>query len=280
MKARVIKTKNLEKQKKQYLDLLNDLVWNKGSLSLKSSQSKAFESVNSDVSNSGYNLGGTLLTSVAVSGYSSINTTNSLSFPKESFISMTSYFDTNEASESSENEENSKIQVDSQKQNASAASLPSQKYKPMSKLNDANYGTSGSRSIAIYAKLIANNRMIQVDDLKSIDAITKSQNTGIMSMSLSGGVVGISTISGRMCKTVQTKVFYLGMMGLFASMGAMSNANWKYTKFMRHVNDKYFYGQTLDELKETTLIKTNKPRNISYEKSSWSLRSKVASLMA
>ena len=69
MKARVIKPKSLEKQKKHYLELFNELIWCKGKSGQTSGNGQAFESVNNGLSKTGLGLGLALFSGTVAQQY-------------------------------------------------------------------------------------------------------------------------------------------------------------------------------------------------------------------
>jgi len=69
MKARVIKPKKLEKQKKHYLDLFNELVWNRSKNNSSLKNLKSFESVNNDATSVGLGLSVATMTGGLIQQY-------------------------------------------------------------------------------------------------------------------------------------------------------------------------------------------------------------------
>lgn len=150
-------------------------------------------------------------------------------------------------------------------------------YLAPAKLSKNSYGEMSERYNAIYKKIYNNKRLLQTEDLKTIDQITKTQNFGGAALTASSGSIFLSIYSKNLGRSLQMKAFMLGFAGFFLSMGALGHINWKYSKFLNHINAKYFYGTSIKDLKDQSVNKTNKPRSIAFEQGSWKIKAKLPS---
>lgn len=279
MKARVMKPNALEKPNKPYLDLLNDLVWNKNSKNSEFRNFKTIEASNKNARIFKLGLGVALLSGGVFQQYGTRwNKSSSTDFPsqqltvskvvtekKESGKALLASKDTNLLEES----------VNTMNKTGNLSKI--NQYLPVQKLNDSSYGVMSDRYNAIYKKIYENKRLIQTEDLQAINSITKSQNMVGLGLMTSSGSIFLSAYSKNLSGNLKMRAFKLGFIGFLASMGAFGHVNWRFSKFLQHVNDKYFYGQSIKEIQDQTLIKTNRPRNLNFEGSSWKLSSKLPS---
>mmetsp|Transcript_22381 Transcript_22381/g.19881 ORF Transcript_22381/g.19881 Transcript_22381/m.19881 type:complete len:105 (+) Transcript_22381:568-882(+) len=99
-------------------------------------------------------------------------------------------------------------------------------------------------------------------------------------MTTTTGLFFYTVMSKTMRTSIQTKLFSLSILGVLGGMGYMARVNGRFYHFLVHVDDKYFYGTTLQQLQDGTIIKTNKPKSFNFETPSWSFKKKLMSLKA
>lgn len=281
MKARVVKPKTLEKQRKHYLDLLNDLVWNRSKRNSSDKNFSGFEGANHVVSSTGLGVGVSLLAGGVIQQYAT-KSDGEISEVFHSEVTDISSFMDDELDMVDNLSTSNYKKIHAREVNTTPSLTEStcdEKYLPTIKLNDTTYGAFRDRYNAIFKKIYNNKRLIQREDLQAIDSITKSQNTGGITLITSSGAIMLSAYSKTLSPNLKMRAFQLGFVGFFASIGSLSHSNWKFSKFLSHLNEKYFYATSIKDLQDEAIIKTNKPRNMSFEGStSWSLKSKLPSL--
>jgi len=152
------------------------------------------------------------------------------------------------------------------------------KFMPVSKLNEKTYGALALRTNAVYKKIYENKRLIQTGDLKTIDTITKGQNLYGTTAIVASGSFLVSACSKTLSTNLQTRAMCLCALGAITGVSGVVHYSYKFTKYVDYINDKYFYGMSLKDLQNQTVIKTNRPRSISFKENSWNLKNKVPSL--
>lgn len=149
--------------------------------------------------------------------------------------------------------------------------LNSQKYMEVTKLNDKTYGVLSLRTNAVYQKIYNNKRLIKTEDLKIIDGITKGQNLAGTTALVGSGSLLMSACSKTLSYNIQARAMCICAFGAVAGVGGVVHYSYKFAKFIDYVNNKYFYGMSLRDLQNQTIIKTNKPRSLKFEEASWNI---------
>jgi hypothetical protein len=155
-----------------------------------------------------------------------------------------------------------------------------EKYLQVTKLTKSNAGSLIDRKDSIYSKLASHPRMLEREDLAIMHEISKAQRYGIIVGTLSTGSFFLSVYSKRLRGSAQLAALSISLLGWFTSGVGLSHSSFRFAKFMHYLNYKYFYGQTLNELKDASLSKTNKPKRISFEETSWNLKNKLPDMRA
>jgi len=160
--------------------------------------------------------------------------------------------------------------------NTQNSKLSEEKYIHESNLSKKELGPMSERYNAIYKKISLHKRIIEREDLKAIHQITKAQNLGGVSLMMCSGSIFLSVFSKSLPKTTKMKAFQLGFFGFFTFIGWLSHYNWRFSKFLDHLNKKYFYSTSLKDLQSEQTVKTNVPKKMSFKSQiSWSFRPKA-----
>lgn len=281
MKARIIKPKSLEKQKKHYLDMFNDLVMNKSENASLTHQLSSMSSSSGSLLPSSLGFGVALLTGGAFQQFVQTKRgETSTDLPFHQAFGVSSTLSSNQNWMGTVTPEAIKIPDSQAGVNTMKTSSQDTSYLPTTKLDKETYGALSERNVAIYKKICTDKRIIQTEDLKVVDGITKAQNTGAFALMMSSGTIFWSTRCS-LSTNAKMRVFQLGFVGFLTSIGALSHYNWQFTKFMQHVNEKYFYATGIKELQNEAIIKSNRPRNISFPTGgSWSFKNKLPDMKA
>lgn len=155
-----------------------------------------------------------------------------------------------------------------------------EKYSEVTKLTKSNSGSLSDRKDSIYSKLASHPRLLEREDLAIMHSISKAQRYGFIVGTLSTGTFFLSVFSRRLKGTVQLAALSISLAGWFASGVGLSHSSFRFAKFMHYLNYKYFYGQTLKDIKDASLTKTNVPKRISFEETSWNLKNKLPDMRA
>lgn len=275
MKARVTKTQQLELKEKSIFDLLNDFKSNRmntqgGFRSLVSAESFKQKVL----AKSGLGFGVALLTQGV---FQKIINCKAEDRPHD--------FSTNFASSTVQNSEKTNALKEVEVEKIQDQLLEVDKvivsaknddiYLKGYKLNTVTKGSMSDRYNAIYKKVYTNKRIIQMQDLKELNGINKGQNfygvTSILSLSSFAWMLN----SKSMSRNTQTRVSMLGFLGLSASIIGIGHYSFKFSSFLHHLHEKYFYATPIKELQDQQVMKTNKPRSVSFESSNWDLKKKL-----
>jgi hypothetical protein len=259
MKARVMQSKELEKKKRPILDLFNDFTSNKMQSQAGLKSLVSVESLNKAVSKSGFGLGVALLTGGVLQKFMREKAEDrQLDFSLNVDTSLFRIAD--EFWEQSE---------------ATVFGRDNALYLKGSKLSKSTKGSMSDRYSAIYKKIHDNKRTIQMEDLKEINGITKGQHlSGVTSMLSLTSFVWMWN-SKSMSRSKQMRVFMLGSLGLSAGIIGIGHYSFKFSSFLHHVHEKYFYATTLKDLQDEWIVKTNWPRPTSFQNPTWDLKRKL-----
>ncbi|CAI2372168.1 unnamed protein product [Moneuplotes crassus] len=151
---------------------------------------------------------------------------------------------------------------------------------PISKINKENYGTYTQRCSPIFKKIKYNPRMVDSADLNSFDKIIKGQNKYGLGMTILLGLFPVSMYSKSLTISSKNKIFAFGIMCLVLNMAVLTYYNTKFKSFLEHLDKKYFYGQTLEELQDDSFKKINQPKAISFHTHPQPLEVRIQKLKA
>jgi len=173
MKARAIKPRNIEKQKETIFDLMNELVWSKGKNSSRSENAWLYKASENSAIKSSFKLGVGLLTGSLLYKYSDLSSSRSSTSTQESLVveqkTDERFVDSNALFEQIDVKDTASTKLNSTK---------SEEFLPIVKLSEREYGPMGERYTGIYRQIYNNKRIIEREDLKIIDEVTKGQNLG------------------------------------------------------------------------------------------------------
>jgi hypothetical protein len=165
----------------------------------------------------------------------------------------------------------SQLDKDSSKQAATS------KYLKINRLSKSSYGDRADRYAAINQKVESNMRMLKTEDYKIFQKIRKVHNLGFVTMTLSVPAFFMTVFARGISNSVKLNMMKSSIMFMVMTGGVLGHYTWKYSKFLDHLNNKYFYAASINDLQNKELIKTNLPKNIVFESSNWDLRSKFLS---
>lgn len=161
---------------------------------------------------------------------------------------------------------------------AATADKSGSKYLQIRNLTKKSIGGRQDRYAAINKKVETNIRLLQTDDYKVFKKIRKVQNLGGTTITLSVSAFFMTVFAKGLSNSVKLNLMKTGLMCIFMTGGVLGHYTWKYAKFLDHLNTKYFYSASIAELEDNKLIKTNHPKDIVFEGSNWSLKTRLAGL--
>jgi len=147
--------------------------------------------------------------------------------------------------------------------NISDNTITNSKFLPISPLSENE--NSKSRSTALFVKCDKNKRLLETPDLKTLTDIKTAQNIGGSALLLSipsyFKIVAMKGISNKL----KLRFMKGGLLFIIATGGALLHYNWQFCKFLNYLDTKYFYGCSLKDLENKSMVKTNKPLSMDFE---------------
>lgn len=273
MKQRLCKPKQLEQGKQAIVDQVNQLFLGKDASNAKLDKNTTLKaSVNQKFpSNLGVAL--SFLSGGAVTNMSS---RAQLDFSQNSLNGYSLNYGSSSTMQAAKSgTENLVVADESNTTKTSTTPLANSKYHKVTKLTKKTYGNQVERYAAINKKVTDNIRLLQTEDYKIFQNIRKIQNQSGITLMMSVPAFFLTVFAKGISNSAKLNLMKASMTFMIGTAGVFGYNNMKYSKFLYHTDNKYFYGTTTSDLKDTQLIKTNVPRAIVFESQQWSLKEKL-----
>lgn len=148
-------------------------------------------------------------------------------------------------------------------------------FLPTMTLTKDTRGEVWERNVAINQKIEKNPRLIKTEDYNIFRSAQRLQNLSAATMTLSVPAYFGMIFSKGLNNNTKTKLMKAGLLFMFGTIGVLNHSNYKYYRFLEHLDEKYFYATSLKQLNNSKVVSTNVPKKIEFESSSWRLKAKI-----
>jgi len=275
MKARLSKPKNLEQDTPSIVDQVNEFYLNKTFSSDSNTMFANFKSKLDQQVPTNVKLAVAYLSGGVSKGMKSRVSNSSSNNPLSGYTFNLKSNSTNLGSITGVNQLNAVTESSVAK--PTTASIANSKYLQIKALTKKSTGELADRYAAINKKVETNIRLLQTEDYKVFQKIKRVQNIGGTSLTLSVPAFFMTVFAKGLTNSVKLNLMKSAFMFMFMTGGVLGHYTWKYSKFLDHLDKKYFYAASINDLQDSQLIKTNLPKNLHFENSEWSLKDKILS---